>query len=58
MPGIGTLRDYGQPDLRGMRMWRVTKYPRFLIFYIATDTGLIILHVLNGFQDIEAIFNP
>ncbi len=58
MPGIGTLRDYGQPDLKGMRCWRVAKYPRFLVFYIATGRELVILHVLNGSQDIDAIFNP
>ncbi len=56
MPGIGIERDYGQPDLEGMRVWRVTKYSRFLIFYITTGREPTILRVLNGSQDIEAIF--
>ena len=56
MPSIGAERDYGQPDLKGMRMWRVTKYPRFLVFYVTTGRELIILHVLNGSQDLDAIF--
>ncbi len=56
MPGMGAARDYGQPELKGMRMWRVAKYPRFLVFYVATGSELVILHVLNGSQDIGAIF--
>ncbi len=58
LPGIGTLRDYKQPELKEMRMWRVSKYPRYLIFYVTTGTDLIILRVLRGSQDIQAIFNP
>ena len=55
-PGIGVARDFGQPDLQGMRMWRVAKYPRFLVFYIASNKELVILHVLSGSQDLDAIF--
>lgn len=56
MPGIGTLRSYEQPELKEMRMWRVLKYPRYLIFYVTTGTDLIILRVLHGSQDVDAIF--
>ena len=56
MPGMGVARDFGQPDLKGMRMWRVPKYPRFLVFYVTTGRELIILHVLNVSQDLDAIF--
>ena len=58
MLGVGTLRGYKQPEFNGMRMWRVSKYPRYLIFYVTTGTDLIILRVLHGSQDIDAIFNP
>jgi toxin ParE1/3/4 len=57
MPGIGVLRDYKQSELKGMRMWRVSKYPRYLIFYVTTGTDLIILRVLHGSKDIDATFN-
>lgn len=56
MPGMGVVRDFGQPDLKGMRMWHVAKYPRFLVFYVTTGRELIILRVLHGTQDIDAIF--
>ena len=58
MPGIGSLRDYGRLDLSGMRAWRISKYPKYLIFYLATETEVVILRVLHGAQDIESIFNP
>ena len=48
LPGIGSLRDYGQPELAGMRMWRVAKYPQYLIFYLATGSELLILRVLHA----------
>jgi len=57
MPGIGTLRDYKQPELKEMRMWRAPKYPRYLTFYVTTGTDLIILRVLHGSQDIDSIFS-
>ena len=56
MPGIGTIRDYGRPQLKGMRMWRIARYPQYLVFYLATGSELYILRVLHGSQDIDAIF--
>ena len=56
MPGLGSVQDYGQPELKGMRRWHVTKFPKYLVFYIATPVELIILRMLHGSQDIETIF--
>lgn len=56
MLNIGTLRDYGRSELKGMRMWRIPKYPKYLVFYYATGSELYILRVLHGSQDIAAIF--
>lgn len=56
MPGIGSLRDYGHPALQGMRRWHVTKFPKYLIFYMTTEVELRILRVLHGARDIETIF--
>ncbi len=57
MPGMGAPRDYG-PAFPGLRMWRVPMFPKYLIFYQATEHQLIIRRVLHGSQDIETIFNP
>ncbi len=56
MPGIGAPRDYGQ-DFSGLRMWPVPEFPKYLIFFRAADTEIVILRVLHGAQDIEQIFS-
>ncbi len=55
MPGLGSSRDYG-PAYPGLRRWHVPKFPKYLIFYQATETDLVIRRVLHGAQDIEQIF--
>ena len=55
MPGLGSSRDYGQ-SFPGLRVWHVPKFPKYLIFYRATETELTILRVLHGAQDIAQIF--
>ena len=52
---MGSPRDYG-PNYPGLRMWHVPKFPKYLIFYQATDIELIIRRVLHGAQDIARIF--
>jgi toxin ParE1/3/4 len=54
-PGIGSPRDYGLAEFRGLRMLPVPRYPVYLIFYHATDTDLIIRRVIHGARDIERV---
>jgi toxin ParE1/3/4 len=56
MPGLGSSRDYGQ-SFSGLRVWHVPNFPKYLIFYRATDTELTILRVLHGAQNITQIFS-
>src|ERR1700709_2304601 len=58
MPGAGTLRDYGNPALVGLRMWRISKFPKYLIFYLTTETTVEIVRVLHGAQNLQAILAP
>lgn len=58
MPGVGVSREYRNPKLKGMRMWPVPGFQKYLIFYRATDTELRVLRVLHGSQDIESLFAP
>ena len=58
MPGMGALRDYGNPALVGMRMWPVPGFRNYLIFYLRTEDGLEIQRVLHGAQDLPRIFAP
>ena len=56
MPGIGSLRDYG-PEFSTLRMWPVPRFVKYLIFYQATETELIVIRVMHGSQNIERIFS-
>jgi len=57
MPGLGAIREYANPALKGMRMWPVPGFPKHLIFYRATDAELRIVRVLHGARDIAKIFH-
>ena len=57
MPGIGSPRNYG-PEFPGLRLWPVPRFPKYLIFYQATETDLKIIRVLHGSQNIGRIFDP
>jgi len=43
-----TLRD---PQLAGMRKWRVKDFDRFLVFYMPRPSGVLIARVLHTSQD-------
>jgi toxin ParE1/3/4 len=56
MPEIGSIREFANPRLSGVRMWPVPKFPRYLIFYQVTEDNIRILRVLHGARDLPAIF--
>jgi toxin ParE1/3/4 len=56
MPSLGVTREYSNPKLHGLRMWHIPGFPKYLIFYRATDTELRIFRVLHGARDIESLF--
>src|SRR5688500_2954342 len=58
MPGLGTERDFGNPKLAGIRSWPITGFENFLIFYVPTKSGINIVRVLHGAQDLDRIFGP
>lgn len=58
MPGIGSLWDYGQPELKGMRRWHVTGFAKYLIFYSVSESEMKVLRVMHGARDIKTAFIP
>jgi toxin ParE1/3/4 len=58
MPGMGASREYGNPKLKGMRMWPIPGFQKYLIFYRATDTELQVLRVLHGSRNLQSLFAP
>ncbi len=55
MPGAGAPREVQNPRLSGLRMWIVSEFRNYLIFYITPDGGIDILRVFHGAQDIRSI---
>ena len=58
LPGIGAPRDYDNRDLNGMRMWPVSGFRNYLIFYLTTEDTIEIVRILHGSQNIQSILSP
>ena len=54
-PGLGRLRKFHDPRLKGVRSWLVSGFDNYLIFYRAIPGGVEVLHVFHGARDIEAL---
>jgi plasmid stabilization system protein ParE len=55
-PGLGRLRKFRDPRLKGVRSWLVSGFDNYLIFYRAIPGGIEVLHAYHGARDIEALF--
>ena len=55
-PGLGRLRKFRNPRLKGVRSWLVSGFDNYVIFYRATSEGIEVLHVYHGARDIESLF--
>ena len=52
MPEIAALRSYGRRELEGMRVWSVSGFRRFLVFYRVTEKTIEVIRVLHSARDI------
>ena len=53
-PGIGRTRKDLEPD--GVRSFRLGKFPKYLVFYRVTDTGLEFFRVKHGMMNLPILF--
>lgn len=53
---MGAARNYNDPTLAHVRMWRVAGFPNHLIFYRPLESGIEVIRVLHAKGDIEALF--
>lgn len=54
-PGMGRPKELRNPRLAGLRQWRIRGFPRYLIYYLETVTGIEVVRVLHGARDIESL---
>ena len=55
MPQMGSPREFGDPRLFGIRVWRVKGFPRHLIFYRTIEGDVEIVRVLHGARDLPSL---
>ena len=55
-PDMGAFRDYNNPQYRGMRMWPVPGFGKYLIFYWNSDTENRDFTCSARGQDLDGIF--
>jgi len=56
-PNIGERCQFRNPRTQGMRMWLVSGFSNYLIFYRVQGSMLQILRVIHGARDYAAMFN-
>ena len=57
MPLMGSTREFQDPTLAGIRMWRVKGFPTNLIFYRPMRDGVEVIRVLHSSRDIAGLFS-
>ena len=56
-PNVGSPHKFESPGLKEIRMWRVKAFQKYLIFYVPTETGIKILHILHTATDYNRAFD-
>jgi toxin ParE1/3/4 len=55
-PDLGNPWPYRSEEFRDLRVWRLNVFRKHLAFYRTTNDGVLIIRVLDGARDIDAIF--
>ena len=55
MPQMGSARRFRREGLKGLRLWRVPRFPKYLIVYRPQKDGIEIIRVLHGARNIERL---
>ena len=56
-PNLGERCRFRNPETKGMRIWQVSKFSNYLIFYLPKDDLLEVVRVIHGARDYAAIFD-
>ena len=54
-PRLGPFVRLQNPQLEGMRFWRIKGFPNHLIFYLVKEHGLTVVRVLHGARDLGTL---
>jgi toxin ParE1/3/4 len=54
MPGMGVRYQHDHPALTGLRVFPVSSFREYLVFYRAVADGIEVIRVLHGARDIHS----
>ena len=55
MPGMGSRKDFDDPELSEVRSWRVEGFSNHLIYYFPLSDGIDVLAIMHGARDVESL---
>ena len=58
MRSAGSLYESNNPELVDLRVFPISGFENYLIFYRPVSDGIEVVRVLHGARDIESIFGP
>src|SRR5262249_16232259 len=56
VPGLGRPRRFRRSSLKDLRSWRVDHFPKYLVFYRPVESGVEIVRVMHGAQNLPRLF--
>ena len=56
LPGMGSVRNFVQEGLQGVRVMPVTGFEHYLLFYTALSTPVKVLRILHAARDFPTLF--
>ncbi|WP_442947620.1 type II toxin-antitoxin system RelE/ParE family toxin [Nostoc sp.] len=54
---MGKPCQFSHPNLAGVRQQAIKGFKKYLVFYLPSDSGVQILRVIYGGQDVERILD-
>lgn len=54
-PELGSLHLTPHGRLSGLRSWTIGDFPNHVIFYQAVDDGVVVIRVVHGARDADAL---
>jgi toxin ParE1/3/4 len=55
-PGIGASCRFQNPLFQGMRVWPISGFKNYLVFYRVLPDEIEVVRVIHGARDLKAIF--
>jgi toxin ParE1/3/4 len=56
-PGFGRALQLRNPELEGLRVYRVQGFDNHLVFYLPREAGIDVVRVLHGARDLDAVID-